>query len=320
MIDLLLILLGVALLAAGGEGLMRGALATAAYFQVSPLLSGLVIVGFGTSAPELVVSVDAALEQRPDLALGNVVGSNIGNVLLILAMCALIRPLTVNGLALRRDATTVVLASGMFCLLGADGVIGKVDATILLLSLFVYLTWAYLSERGKTSPPAIVHQAQAKEVTHTPGSAFSTGLAIIGGLALLIVGSQVLLRGATGLALSLGVSEALIGLTLVAIGTSLPEFAISLMATIRRHVDVAVGNVLGSNIFNLFGILGVSGTLQALPVHTRIAQFDQWVLLTSAFLLLGFLISGRRLGRGEAALLLLAYSIYLYVGITLFEI
>lgn len=318
--NFLFLILGVVLLTVGGEALIRGALAASQRLGISPLLSGIVIVGFGTSAPELVVSIDAALNSQPDIAIGNVVGSNIGNILLILGICALITPLAVKPLALRRDAATVITASLLFLVLVLAGgsTLGRVDGVILLIALVTYLVWAYWSERYHAAPSAELHKAEAEELTTLPKSVGWIVVAVITGLLLLISGSQVLLMGAVGIAQHFGVSEAVIGLTLVAVGTSLPELSISVIAALRRHTDVAVGNVLGSNIFNLLGILGVSALLQPLPVHARILQFDQWVMLAAALLVLLFLYTGRRISRLEGGILLIGYGLYLGLSLTEF--
>ncbi len=318
MLSTLYVLVGIGLLTVGGEALIRGALGAANRFGVSPLLSGLVIVGFGTSMPELVVSVEAALGGQPDIAIGNVVGSNIANILLILGLCALISPLAVTALALRRDAVTVIAACVLFVVLAGSDDLSHLDAAVLLLSLFAYLAWAYWSEKFNAAPSAVVHQAEANEVTLVPKSAGWSAIAIIIGLVFLITGSKVLIKGAVGLAYGLGVSEAVIGLTLVAVGTSLPELTISVIAALRRHADVAVGNVLGSNIFNLLGILGVSALLQPLDVRGRIMDFDQWVMLGAAVLLFVFLFTGRRLSRIEGGVLLIGYAAY--IGASFFAI
>lgn len=314
MIDVLLLAIGVVLLTIGGEALIRGSLAAAKRLNVSPLLTGLIIVGFGTSAPELVVSVDAAIREQPDLAIGNVVGSNIGNILLILGMCALISPLAVRPMALRRDALTVVAASILFLVLTRGGALERIDAIILLCAFLMYLVWAYWTERFNAAPSAEIHKAEAEELSAIPESVFLTVVAIITGLLLLIGGSRVLLIGAVGIAESFGVSEAVIGLTIVAVGTSLPELSVSVIAAIRRHADVAVGNILGSNIFNLLGILGVSAALQPLPIHERVLQFDQWVLLGTSLVILLFLYTGRRLSRLEGGILLAGYAAYLWIS------
>jgi cation:H+ antiporter len=320
MLNFLLLFLGIALLTCGGEALIRGSLAAARRLGVSPLLSGLLIVGFGTSAPELVVSVNAAIEGQPDIAIGNLVGSNISNILLILGICAVITPLAVKPLVLRRDAVTVVAASILFMVLVLVGgsALGRSDAAILLVALLMYIVWAYRSERFHAAPAGELHQAEAEEISADSMSVLWTVIAVGLGLMLLIGGSQVLLIGAIGVAEHFNVPEAVIGLTLVAVGTSLPELSISVIAAIRGHADVAVGNILGSNIFNILGILGVSALLQPLPVHARILQFDQWFMLGTSLLLLLFLYTRSRLSRLEGGVLLASYGIYLWLSFTVF--
>lgn len=316
-IDLLLVTAGVGLLTLGGEVLITGALGIARRLNIGMLLTGLVVVGFGTSTPELVVSIDAVLRDQPGLALGNVVGSNIGNVLLILGLCAVVRPLPVTPMGLSRDAVSGVAVSVLFIVLAGGGALGPFDGLVLLAGLGLYLAWAYRTERQARMPPG-----GACETDAAPGSAERSVIfivaATVGGLVLLIAGSRVLLIGATALARDLGVSEAVIGLTLVAVGTSLPELAVSLIATIRGQVEVAVGNILGSNLFNLLGILGVSSLLHNLPLPHRMAVFDQWVLLACSIAVMLMLWTGRRLSRIEGAIFLLAYALYLFVSFAVF--
>lgn len=318
MIDTLLLLAGVALLTTGGELLIRGSLSAASFLNVSPLLSGLVIVGFGTSAPELAVSVDAAVNLQADIAIGNVVGSNIGNILLILGLCAAISPLAVRPVALRRDALTVVGSSILLLVLVGGRGLATIDAVVLITALVAYLLWAYYSERNVDSPSAQLHKAEGMEVTGTPTSVLKTGGYIVVGLLLLVGGSQVLLSGAIGIAESYQISQAFIGLTLVAVGTSLPELSISVLATIRGHADVAVGNILGSNIFNTLGILGLSAILQPLPVHQRMVDFDLWVMVGVSLLVFLFLYTGKTVSRLEGGLLLLGYVAYVMFSYTMF--
>jgi cation:H+ antiporter len=315
--DLLLVIVGIGLLTLGGEVLISGALGFARRLQISTLLTGLVVVGFGTSTPELVVSVDAALINQPGIALGNVVGSNIGNILLILGLCAVVRPLPVTPLGLSRDAVSGVAVTVLFMLLAWGAGVGRLDGLVLLAGLALYLVWAYRTEKRleaegvrEVDPDAVPGSAQ-----HSTGYIIAT---IAGGLMFLIAGSRVLLIGAVALARDLGVSEAVIGLTLVAVGTSLPELAVSLLAVIRRQVDVAVGNILGSNLFNLLGILGVSSLLQNLPFPHRMVVFDQWVLLACSLGVLVMLWTGRRLSRIEGGLFLIAYAAYLFVTFRVF--
>ncbi len=316
MMDVLVLVVGLAMLTGGGEAFIRGTLGVARRLGVSPLLAGLVIVGFGTSAPEMVVSVGAAMSKRPDIAVGNVVGSNIANILLILGMCALIRPLTVKPTALRRDAVIVVAASTLFLVLVGRNGLARMDAAVLVSSLVAYLLWALWGERRHATPAGEVYAAEATEVTVVSRSVVWTVMVLVGGLLMLIVGSQAFLKGAIGIAASVGIPEAVVGLTLVAVGTSLPEMTISILATVRGHADVAVGNVLGSNIFNLLGVLGASAMVRPLPVTERLLQFDQWVLLATALLLLVFLSTGRRLNRLEGGILLAAYGGYVVLSFT----
>lgn len=311
--------IGLALLTIGGEALIRGALASAQRLGISPLLSGLVIVGFGTSAPELVVSINSAMDGQPDIAIGNVVGSNIGNTLLILGLCALITPLAVRPLALQRDAITVVFASLLFLVLAGGSALGHLDGILFIIALVFYLVWAYRSESKQFGPSGEMHKAESEVLTVIPNSAILAAVYSLIGLLFLIGGSQVFLLGATGMAKHFGVSEAVIGLTLVAVGTSLPELSISLIAAIRRHADVAVGNILGSNIFNLLGILGLSALFQPLPIPPRMLQFDQWVMLVTSVLLLLFLYTGRQLSRIEGSVLLVCYCAYVWLSFSVFN-
>lgn len=324
MLDVFYLLSGIGLLTVGGNFLIRGALGISKRAGISPLLTGLVIVGFGTSMPELVVSVGAALSGQPDIAIGNVVGSNIANILLVLGLCAAITPLFISPLSLRRDAVAVMASSCLFMLIVLDGSLSWIDATILLSSLVGYLIWAYRTEKNANMPLAHVledkitedeiTEDETTEIAVKPKAIIWTVAETIGGLALLIAGSQILLKGAVGIAIELGVSEAVIGLTLVAVGTSLPELTISVIAAFRKQADVAIGNILGSNIFNLLGILGVSAILQPIAVAGRVISFDQWIMLGSSILLYIFLLSGRRLSRVEGGLLLVGYFAYIAVS------
>ncbi len=309
MMHLFWLVLGLAMLTLGGEALVRGALAAARRVGVSALLAGLVIVGFGTSSPELVVSVKAALDNQPEIAMGNILGSNIANILLILGLSALITPLVTQPKCLRRDGLVMVLASVLFVALASWDGLGVIDGVIFLVGLAAYLYWAYTSDKQDTAT-AQLHAAEADGIQVTPMNWPTIVLAIVGGLALLIAGADRFLLGAVGLGQALGVPEAIIGLTVVAVGTSLPEFAVSIIAAIKGHADVAVGNVVGSNIFNILCILGVSSILQPLPLTGRMFSIDQWVMLATALLLVAFLAFGLRLGRAKGAIMLGLYVAY----------
>ncbi|MFN3261439.1 MAG: calcium/sodium antiporter [Pikeienuella sp.] len=295
----LMIVGGFALLVLGGEGLVRGAAALALRAGLSPLLIGLTIVGFGTSTPELLTSVEAALAGSPGIAVGNVVGSNLCNILLILGLAALIRPVTVAGPAFRRDGAALALSA----LLGAGvllmGDVGRLAGFALVAALALYLTLAW---RGEQAEP---------ELPETGGLGAPAAAAFVaGGLALLMAGAKLLVIGAVDLAAGLGVSEAVIGVTIVAIGTSLPELVTSLVAAARRQGDIAFGNIVGSNIFNILGILGATALVQPLVPPAEILSFDLWAMLgaTAALVVLG--LTGR-IGRLAGGAMLVAYLAYL---------
>lgn len=312
MVHLFWLFVGLVLLTLGGEALVRGALAAARRIGVSPLLAGLVIVGFGTSAPELVVSLQAALSGQPEIAVGNVVGSNIANILLILGISAVIMPLVTHIQCLKRDGLTMLFATLLFMGLASLGGLGRVEGIGMLLVLVGYLIWAYRTEREDTaSPEAQLHKAESEEIELVPMSIPLTLLTTLGGLAMLIVGANRFLLGAVGLGEALGVPEAIIGLTVVAVGTSLPELAVSIIAAIRKHADVAVGNIIGSNIFNVLCILGISSTISPLPLQGRLLEIDQFVMLGAAVALLLFLFFGLRLSRLKGGLLLAGYVVYI---------
>jgi cation:H+ antiporter len=298
------------LLTIGGESLVRGALAAARRMGVSPLLAGLVIVGFGTSAPELVVSLQASLSGQPEIAVGNVIGSNIANILLILGISAMIMPLVTHIQCLRRDGLTMLAATLIFMGLASFGGLSRIEGIVMLLCLAGYLVWAYRTER-EDSPEGQLHKAEAEEIEVVPMSLPMVLLSTIGGLVMLILGANRFLLGAVGLGEALGVPEAIIGLTVVAVGTSLPEMAVSIIAAIRKHADVAVGNVIGSNIFNLLCILGISSTIAPLPLQGRLLHIDQFVMLAAAIGLLLFLFFGLRLSRLKGLLLLIGYIVYI---------
>ncbi|APE28041.1 calcium/sodium antiporter [Aurantiacibacter gangjinensis] len=310
-----LILAGLALLALGGELLVRGAVGIAEKLGVSPLLAGLTIVGFGTSMPELATSIQAAFAGSSDIAVGNVVGSNIANIILILGVTAVILPLAANRAAFKRDGIALAASSlaALACVLA--GGIGRIAGIALIAALIGYILWAYLSERQSGDAAAQMHEALATDAVAAPATPLSKGtpaLAVmtIAGIAAAIYGAGLLVEGAIALAQGWGVSEAVIGLTIVAVGTSLPELVACVVAALRGHGDVALGNVVGSNIYNVFGILGITALVQPLAVPQQIAALDIWVLLGVTALLLLFLRTGWTLKRWEGAVFLALYAGY----------
>jgi len=314
MLNLLWLLLGLVLLIIGGEAVVRGALAVARRLGTSPLLAGLVIVGFGTSAPELVVSLKAALSGEPEIAVGNVIGSNIANILLILGVSALIVPLQAHLRCLRRDGLTLLVASVLFMGLASIGGLSRWDGLLMLSLLAAYLVWAYRTEKADVHDPAAeLHKQKADEIEVMPMAMPVAMLVLLLGFALLIYGADRFLLGAVGLAQTFGVPDAIIGLTVVAAGTSLPELAASIVAAVRREADLAVGNIIGSNIFNTLLIAGSASVISPLPFTGRFLHIDQWVMLGATLLLLAFLFFGLRVSRAKGAFFLLSYAAYIGV-------
>ena len=291
---------GLIALFVGGEALVRGAVGIARKLAMSPLLIGLTVVGFGTSTPELLVSVDAAWRGSPDIAVGNIVGSNIGNILLILGVTALISPIVIRGATLARDSAIMLAAALLLVPMFWLGQIGRPAGALLVAGLAGFLLWAYLQP------------GEAPEADDTPPlPAWQSVLWVALGLAGLMLGARFLVDGAVNIARGFGVSEAFIGLTIVAVGTSLPELATSLIAALRRQSAIAIGNVVGSNIFNVLGILGATALVAPIPVAPRFLAFDLPVMIGATLALVVMLRAGR-IGRLMGVVLLLAYAAYVW--------
>lgn len=301
--DILFLLGGLAGLLVGGELLVGGAVALALKARIPPMVIGLTLVGFGTSTPELVTSIQAALAGSPGIAIGNVVGSNICNVLLILGLAALIAPIAIGRDGFRRDMTVLTVATIACTAAVLTGTLGALAGGVLVALLAGYLVWTVVPALGTPS-----------DGTDLPAS--STGIAalrFIGGLAVTLVAAHFLVRGAISISAALGVSEAVIGVTVVAVGTSLPELVTSVIAARRGQSDIAFGNVVGSNIFNILGILGATALVTPLAVPAEIARFDIWVMVAATLALIVAAFTGWRVTRGEGAAMLAAYTAYLAV-------
>ncbi len=295
-----LILAGFLLLVAGGEVLVRGAVALAARLGISPLLVGLTVVGFGTSTPELVTSLDAAFAGAPGIAVGNVIGSNTANILLILGVAAMLAPISVDRAAFLRDGGVAMAAALAALAVVLAGALSRPAGALLVLGLLGYIAFAWWRERISPDGPMDVK-------LHSP--AVSVALAL-GGIALTVLGARFLVSGATDLAAAWGVPEAVIGVSIVAVGTSLPELATAVVAAMRKQGDIAFGNIVGSNIYNVLGILGVTALVKPIPVPAEIAAFDIWVMLAASVALTVVAATGWRITRAEGAALLAAYAAY----------
>lgn len=321
-ITLALFLLGLGLLIGGAELLVRGAARLALAVGITPLVVGLTVVAFGTSAPELAVSIQSGLAGQADIALGNVVGSNIFNVLLILGLSAIIAPLIVAQQLVRREVPLMIGITALLWALASDGRVGRLDGMLLFGGLILYTIVAIRASRRESRA---IQDEYAEEFGASPPRtaaqvALQLGMIIVG-LLMLVVGARWLVNGAVMVARALGVSELVIGLTIIAAGTSLPEVATSIIAALRGERDIAVGNVVGSNIFNILSILGLASivTPGGLSVAPAVLRFDLPVALAVAVACLPIFWSGYRIGRREGALFLgyyVAYTAYLILAAT----
>ncbi|WP_410218161.1 calcium/sodium antiporter [Paracoccus sp. (in: a-proteobacteria)] len=303
-VEILLVLGGLVLLVLGGDLLVKGAVNLALKLGMTPLVVGLTVVAFGTSAPELLVSLSAAVKGSSGIAMGNVVGSNIANVLVILGLTALVSVIVTKGHDLRESWGMMIGASVLLIALSMTGEIGRIEGVILLLALAAVL-WRQLTT-GRVDPNEI------------EGAALGAGwgkiiLWLALGLIMLPIGANLLVNGATEIALAFGISETVIGLTLVAIGTSLPELAASVASALRGRADMALGNVVGSNIFNILAILGITSIVAPLPIPPEMLRLDLWVLLATSLLLAPFLFRFISIGRMTGAVMLALYGTYAWI-------
>ncbi|APE29078.1 calcium/sodium antiporter [Aurantiacibacter gangjinensis] len=322
LIDIGLLLAGFVLLVVGGDLLVRGAVRLAERLGLSPMLIGLVIVGLGTSAPELAASVQAALAGSPGLAIGNIVGSNQANLLLVLGVTALIAPLVVEKQVLWRDGGVGLIASLAFVLASFTLGLDRITATVFLVGLVIYIYSAYRQEvAAKGAHGAAYDRALASEgadpalhAEDTPQGSLPAAIGFfVVGIGVIVAGGTLLVDSAVAIASDLGVSEAVIGLTIVAIGTSAPELVTCAIAAFKGESEIALGNVLGSNIYNLLFIGGVTGMVAPGPVPDQIVRFDLPLATLSAFVVMVFAWTGGKLSRTEGALLLGAYIVYMLV-------
>ncbi len=316
-----LVLLGLALLTIGGEALVRAATTLAELAGVTPAVIGLTVVAIGTSLPELVVSIVAAVRDQPDLAVANVVGSNIFNVAATLGLAALVLPLPVHGTAVRLEWPFMFIASCAFFLLARDGRIDRLEGAFFLIALVLFVAYSVRLARREVSAAearqfaegAEARDIDARDGTTRPPRIVVPLVVLAIGVAALVAGGRLLVDGAVALARLAGMSERVIGLTIVAGGTGAPELATSLVAALRGRTDVAVANLIGSNIFNILGIIGVSAIVVPLSVAPAILRGDLWWMIGTSLLILPMMHFGRRISRWEGAVLFGTYLAYLGV-------
>jgi len=308
------VLAGFGLLIWGADRFVAGASATARNLGVPPLIIGLTIVGFGTSAPEMLVSGIAAWDGYPGIAVGNALGSNIANIGLVLGTTALIAPIAVNSDTLRREYPLLFVAMVLALWLMSDGYLGVLDGILLIAGLFLMMLWVVrIGLRSRKSDP--LQQEFAEELSEAEMTTPIAMFWLLIGILVLLAGSRAVVWGATEIAVAMGVSDLVIGLTIIAIGTSLPELAASIMSVIKGEHDIAVGNVVGSNMFNILGVLGLPGLIHpfTLPAESLSRDFGVMAILTVALFLMSFGINGRqgRINRLEGGTLLAAYVGYM---------
>jgi len=306
------VLSGFALLIAGGEIMVRGAVAIAQRLNVPPVVVGLTIVAIGTSAPELTVSIDAILKNAPDIVTGNVVGSNLSNILLVLGIAALIRPVEAAPQLIGRDGMVMVASAALLVGFAQTGTIGLFSGVFMLALYVGYIGYCYWTE--KVAGEGAQEQILAEVEEHSGGSQklYISGSMFLVGLAGVVLGADLLVEGAVTLARNFGLPEAVIALSVVAIGTSLPELAVSVIAACKGRSDVAVGNIVGSNISNVLFILGTTSIVAPIDFATQIIRFDSWFMLAMSILLIVVLATGKRISRYEAAFFLSVYTLYIF--------
>jgi cation:H+ antiporter len=312
---------GIVFLYYGAEFLIKGGVSIALKFKVSSLVIGLTLVAFGTSAPEFVVSLQAALNNHGDISIGNVVGSNICNIALILGLCAMISPLKVNPSILKFDGILMIVASCLLALFyGLNSGVNRIEGAILFAGLLGFLAWSFYTSK-KEEKAAQESQNNLAEQNNNQSNQFIDNpkiysntlslIFVIGGLAFLVIGAKLFVDSAVYIAKVCKVSDAVIGLTIVAVGTSLPELATSLVAAIKHEEDIAIGNVIGSNIFNILGILGVAPLISPIKT-TNISWVDMGIMITLAVILYPMMKSKHTISRVEGGILLVLYIGYIF--------
>ena len=305
---------GFALLLMGGDALVRGACGIALLARITPAVVGLTVVAAGTSMPELVVSLQSALHGKPGIAMGNIVGSNIFNIAAILGIAALLSPIRVDSDAVRLQWPVMMLSATLFFLLTRDGLLDRVEGTFFIIGMIAFVSYSVWVSRVNTHPDTLYVSDDLPTIPLGKTNVVKTLIhisAALAGMGLLALGANILVRGAVGVAHTFGVSDTVIGLTIVAAGTSMPELVTSIVASFRKRDDIAVGNIIGSNIFNVLAIGGVTAAVTPIPVPKEIVSRDNLWMLAFSLLLLPIIRTGMIISRREAMLLLTLFGIYI---------
>lgn len=306
--DYLLLIGGLAILIAGGEVLVRGAVGIALKFNLSPLVIGMTIVSFGTSAPELLVSLKAALEGHPEIAIGNVIGSNIANIALVLGITAMILPIPVKKNTLKIDWPIMMGVSVLFYLFILNGVLNRWEGAIFVALLILFVIYQL---KSSTTNETNDEDEAIEEVKSNYSNVYLHLLFIVVGVVALSFGAEWLLTGSVNIAQDFGVSEHIISVTIIAFGTSVPELATSIIAALKKQMDISVGNLIGSNIFNLLAVLGITSLIKEIPISNQVISSDVFWMLGTSFLLLPFMLN-YNISRWKGAVLTLFYLAYVF--------
>ncbi len=316
----LTLLAGLVVLAVGGDILIRGAVSLAKALNLSPLLIGLTVVAFGTSAPELVASLRAAQLGAPGIVIGNILGSNIANILLILGIAALIAPMQADKRGFKRDAIALT-ASALFCAVAVVmGVADRMWGVVALVALVTYIIVAYRTGHGFPAGEGVL-ETEARFASKFFGlrvALIVDSMIAFAGMVMLALGGDLLVRSSVQIARDLGLTETFIGLTIVALGTSAPELVVSTLAALKRQTDVAVGNIIGSNIFNVLAILGITSVIIPIPIDGGVGMFDIWVMLAATALLVRVAATDYKIERTEGIVLLAGYAAYIAIKLIFF--
>jgi cation:H+ antiporter len=312
-LEYLLLIGGFIVLIIGGEALVKGAVSLALKLNISPLVVGMTIVSFGTSAPELLVSLEAATTGHPDVSIGAVIGSNISNIGLVLGLTVLIFPIAISRDTLRIDWPLMMLASLLFFIFAQNGMIEFYEGVVFVLILLLFTGWIFLKsqKKGKAAVAEIDIEVDTAEST----SIFKDLLFLLIGFVGLFYGADWLISSVVTIATKFGISEKLISVTVVAFGTSLPELVTSCTAAYRKETDISIGNLIGSNVFNILAILGITSIVEPISVSDSINQFDVYYMLGVSILIFPLMYFGRKIGRLKGVLLVLVYFIYIYFAI-----
>lgn len=315
--DVVFVIVGILVLLAGGDFLVRGSVALAGKAGIPPLIVGLTIVAFGTSAPEMVVSAAAAISNAPGLAIGNIVGSNIANIFLVLGLPAILMPMATKAPGMRRNAVIALFAALLLVALTWDRTLGLTDGVILAALIVVYVLYLAITAT-RTQDDPVVAELTETAAGHLPHSNARILFLVLAGIVALPIGANLIVEGASSIAAELGISDAVIGLTVIAFGTSLPELATASVAAWKRHSEVAIGNVIGSNVFNVFavgGITGISAGLigdgAALTPEDTFFQLDYWVMIAASLIVTYFAFTRRTITRVTGAVLFAGYCAYI---------